>query len=111
MEPGDLENSSLWADYLISEDEEMLMPPAAHENPLTGSELAALKLWIEEGAAWSDPEVVVAVVPAEPIAKKSKPMRIAAFAGLFHPAVVHFPVALLLVSCFFCFACRRSDGS
>ncbi|MEZ6133792.1 MAG: c-type cytochrome domain-containing protein [Pirellulaceae bacterium] len=103
LEPGDLESSSLWTDYLITDDEDMLMPPADDVQPggLLGSELAVIKLWIEEGGqhAW------VATEEAQPTSEKAEPVidaslakRIWAFQGLFHPASVHFPIALLMIS-------------
>jgi uncharacterized membrane protein len=101
VEPSDLDGSSLWTDYLVTEDSEMLMPPPKHDRPLSGAQLAAIKLWIEEGAVWvdpvTDPAFSARVVP-RPLGE-----RIAAFAGLFHPAAVHFPIALLLVSAVFSF--------
>ncbi len=98
VEPGDSSASSLWTDYLVSADEETRMPPVSQNRPLTGGQLATLKLWIEEGAKWDDPAVMAAVAPPPP---KSKFKRITTFMGLFHPAAVHFPVALLLISAVF----------
>ncbi len=98
LEPGDLAASSLWTDYLTTADEEMKMPPVGQNKPLTGAQLATLKLWIEEGAQWADPAAVPAVPP---LPAKSQFQRITTFLGLFHPAAVHFPVALLLISAFF----------
>jgi uncharacterized membrane protein len=98
IEPGDLEASSMWVDYLVTADEKLKMPPPSQEKPLTGAQLATLKLWIEEGAKWSDLAAVEAVAPP---AVKSQFQRVTTFIGLFHPAAVHFPVALLLISTFF----------
>lgn len=112
VEPGDVEGSSLWTDYLITDDPDFLMPPgsATKQAGLSGVELATVKLWIEEGAKWdwvkSEPapsegaEVAVSegVAATAPLA-----LRIWAFQGLFHPASVHFPIALLLVSSGFVF--------
>lgn len=103
LEPGDLESSSLWTDYLITDDEDMHMPPL-DKPQLTGSQLATVKLWIEEGALWSD----VVAQPDEDekeveIDMSSVPFakRAFEFQGLFHPASVHFPIALLSISTFF----------
>jgi mono/diheme cytochrome c family protein/uncharacterized membrane protein len=98
VEPGNIAASTLWTDYLVTADEEMKMPPVNKNKPLTGAQLAAIKLWIEEGAKWEDPAVVVMVAPLPP---KSQFQRVTTFLGLFHPAAVHFPVALLLISAFF----------
>lgn len=104
LEPGDLESSSLWTDYMITDDEDMRMPPP-DKPQLSGVEMATVKLWIEEGAQWSDPPLEDnqdAVQPADEAATipASLPARIWSFQGLFHPASVHFPIALLSVSTF-----------
>ncbi|MCC6509653.1 MAG: cytochrome C [Pirellulaceae bacterium] len=104
VRPGDLESSSLWTDYLVTSDEEMHMPPLKHGNALSELELAAIRVWIEDGAEW--PESVVWPVAAVnvPLAVKSVPVdknllqRGMTVIGFFHPAVVHFPIGLLLVS-------------
>ncbi len=101
VEPGDLESSSLWSDYLVTTDEDMKMPPTEHNKPLTGAQLATIKLWIEEGAKWADAPVAAATAVIAPIVVKTKFQRVTKFLGLFHPAAVHFPVALILISTFF----------
>ncbi len=121
VEPGDLESSSLWTDYLTSDDPDMRMPPpdADDAEPLTATELAVLHVWIEQGAPWPDDFVPTGqpedsstsndagevAEPAPPVAKdpKSAPLaiRIWKFSGLFHPAIVHFPIALLSISALF----------
>ena len=100
IEPGDLAASSLWSDYLVTTAVDMKMPPIAHNRPLTGAQLATIKCWIEEGAKWADP-VAVAEVPAVVPPVTTKFQRVTKLLGLFHPAAVHFPVALLLISTFF----------
>lgn len=107
LEPGDLESSSLWADYLVTDDPDMRMPPPGSDKveQLSGAELATLRLWIEEGAEWAeaDPadlagtELAKEQAAAE-FANMSTPQKIWRFQGLFHPASVHFPIALLTVS-------------
>ncbi len=98
VEPGDVDGSSLWSDYLITDDPDMRMPPSSVtvEEQLTGAELATIKLWIEEGGMWN----AVAAEPIEttPLETLSMPERIWKFQGLFHPATTHFPIALLTVS-------------
>jgi uncharacterized membrane protein len=101
VEPEDIESSSLWADYLITDDPDMRMPPP-NDDPtkaLSGVELATIKLWIEEGAQWSEPPPV-ATVDVEPVAvtPPSTAYGLWIFQGLFHPATIHFPIALLTVS-------------
>lgn len=99
LEPGDLESTSLWADYLVTDDEDMRMPPpgADEVEPLTGAELATLRLWIEEGARWEEDSAEAA--EEEPAAApKTDVEKWWTLQGLFHPASVHFPIALLVVS-------------
>ncbi len=109
VEASDVESSTLWTDYLYTDDHDMLMPPVGPDGEpagLRGSELAVIKMWIEEGAKfeWVQKDIeqearqVVHESPTAPMAA-----RIWAFQGLFHPASVHFPIALLMVSGLFVF--------
>lgn len=106
IEPDDAESSSLLADFILSADEDMLMPPANHPQQLTPGEIALITLWIDEGASWPDPPATetgadaAASVQAE-APMPSIPVRLWQFQGYLHPATVHFPVALLLVGAFF----------
>ncbi len=99
IEPGDAEGSSLWTDYLTTDDADMHMPPVTveQERRLTGAELATIKLWIDEGGMWN---LAIEDVPKE-VPPSSLAARIWHFQGLLHPATVHFPIALLTVSTFF----------
>jgi len=106
IEAGDSGNSSLVTDYLITADPDSLMPPASHGGPLPTADIALLKLWIDEGAVWPSGATVVAASEAGqskpvPAANKVMPSSLAArlwaFQGFFHPATVHFPIALLLL--------------
>ena len=99
--PGSVDESSLWTDYLtakpISEDaQSLVMPP---DGPLPKAKLAMLKLWIQEGASWPESDKLdeqADLVSAEALgANASTPRRLYLAIGYFHPAVVHFPVALL----------------
>jgi len=105
IEAGDWESSTMYVDYLTIDDPDMLMPPASHGGPLSAAELALIRVWIDEGAEWpegvlvgGEPLKVVADVAPVPL---SLPRRIWAFQGFFHPATVHFPIALLLVGALF----------
>lgn len=108
----DLESSSMYIDYLISEDDDMLMPPRSHGGPLAPAELALIRIWIEEGANWPDEANVVQpdldgsgqpIELADGIRKGIDPTnagllaRVWSFQGFLHPATVHFPIALFLV--------------
>lgn len=106
VEPGDAAASTLWTDYLATKDAEMLMPPATATEPggLPIGELLVIKSWIDEGAegSWA-----VSPGTAQPQPQQTLPTsdlaKWWAFQGLFHPATVHFPVALLTVSAVFVF--------
>ncbi|QDV67879.1 Planctomycete cytochrome C [Rosistilla carotiformis] len=108
IEAGDHESSSLYIDYIVAEDPDMLMPPES-EGPMSPGEIAILRLWIEEGANWpEDAKVVLAdpnavdVVIVEPVpVPSSLASRVWAFQGYLHPATVHFPVALLTFGAIF----------
>lgn len=105
VEPGDSASSSLWTDYLtakpVAEDpKSLVMPP---NGPLPSSELAVLKIWIDEGAVWPEGYLLAsAKVEMKSGAEASKVESDGFFArafgaiGYFHPAVIHFPIALLI---------------
>ncbi|WP_164102918.1 c-type cytochrome domain-containing protein [Candidatus Laterigemmans baculatus] len=108
VEPEDIEASTLYLDYLLSEDPDMLMPPPAHGGPLSPADLALVRVWIEEGADWPEGARVqsettehVETEHTEEVAvlTSNAPWseRIWAFQGYFHPATVHFPIALLIL--------------
>ncbi|TVP98558.1 MAG: cytochrome C [Planctomycetaceae bacterium] len=108
LEAGDAEASTLFTEYLLTDDEDMLMPPSSHGGPLSPSELALIKVWINEGADWPEDAVVgttVEVSIEEGVSPGDKAVapprtllgRVWAFQGYLHPATVHFPIALLLV--------------
>lgn len=110
IEAGDSGSSSLLTEYLLSEDPDMLMPPASHKGPLPPAELALIRVWIDEGADWPEGFVVgvangktsldaSGVISPGDLASEpaSLPARLWSFQGYFHPATVHFPIALLTV--------------
>lgn len=108
VEPEDVEASTMFIDYLLSHDPDMMMPPPSKGGPLTPQELTLIRVWIEEGAYWpedatviavADTDVVVAELPAP--TPKSLFARVWAFQGFFHPATVHFPIALFLFGALF----------
>ncbi|GAA4434411.1 c-type cytochrome domain-containing protein [Bremerella cremea] len=106
IEPGDFENSYLWTDYLVTEDEDMKMPPvnSRHSDGMTAAELATIKLWIEEGADfdWQNDSTEEGATEANmPVADMSTSYKALIFQGLFHPATVHFPIGLLSISMVF----------
>ncbi|WP_168564294.1 c-type cytochrome domain-containing protein [Crateriforma spongiae] len=110
VEPEDAESSSVFADYMATDDPDMLMPPRSQGGPLSSAELTLMATWINEGAHWPEGVVVRAVDDDTPIeqaieqaADVALPVasRVWSFQGFFHPATVHFPIALLLVGALF----------
>lgn len=103
IEPGDTDGSSLWTDYLNADSAHVdpattVMPL---NGPISGRELSVIENWIEQGAEWPETFRFVSTtgVPSDesqPFEPEGLFQRIAAFSGYFHPAVVHFPVALLV---------------
>ena len=74
------------------------MPP---DGPLKAPQLALLKLWIDEGADWPV-EALLSKTGTEASAVSgtgysSIGTRLYRAIGYFHPAMVHFPIALFLV--------------
>lgn len=107
IEPEDVESSTMYVDYLTIDDEDMLMPPKTHGGPLSASELALIRVWIQEGALWPEDfeftldgkEPEPASTP--PAAPRSLSERVWMAQGFLHPATVHFPIALLTVGALF----------
>jgi len=101
IEPGNSAASSLWTDYLIQpsklkEKDSLVMPP---DGPLGVTELALLKVWIDEGADWPvDATLIAATIDTSDTPAISLPLRLFRAAGYFHPAVVHFPIVLFTLS-------------
>lgn len=103
VEADDADSSSLFTDYLTTDDDDMLMPPRSHGGPLQPAELALVRLWINEGADWPEDASIDGSVASFPVADVAigKDLglvgRVWAFQGFLHPATVHFPIALLLL--------------
>lgn len=104
VEPGDAAASSLWTDYLIQPSRDALqdslvMPP---DGPLDSSQLATIKLWIDEGADWPEGETIglrkVEFDPSPLDRPLSMSTKIYRAIGYFHPAMVHFPITLYFLS-------------
>ncbi len=100
-------SSSLFTDYLTTEDDDMLMPPRKHGGPLRPSELAIIRLWIDEGANWPEDAMLdgsgapLATVDEMLIENRGLASRVWSFQGFLHPATVHFPIALLVMGALF----------
>jgi uncharacterized membrane protein len=90
IEPGNASASSLWTDYLtqpskLTLKDSLVMPP---DGPLSASQLAVLKIWMDEGADISETKEVSLD------SKVSFPTKVFRAIGYFHPAVIHFPIVL-----------------
>jgi uncharacterized membrane protein len=98
--PGSAADSSLWTDYLMvsapkAGETDLRMPP---DGPLPPGELAVLKLWMDEGAQWPEGATLSDNPPeAGATDRSSKPAWFRAI-GYIHPAIVHFPIALLIIA-------------
>ena len=105
VEAEDLESSTMYIDYLVTDDEDLLMPPPSHGGPLSAAELSLIRVWIEEGAVWPDGYEMVATEEGQqppaaaqpPKAPQTLGERVWAFQGFLHPATIHFPIALFLL--------------
>ena len=100
-------------DVLVNEDR--LMPPEDEGGPLPAAEIALIRLWIDEGAAWPEgvklgaetasADPVEEPAPKEPARKppseRSVVEKLWSVHGYFHPAIVHFPVAMLTFAAIF----------
>ncbi|MCM2370879.1 c-type cytochrome domain-containing protein [Aporhodopirellula aestuarii] len=107
VEAEDAMSSSLFTDYMTTDDDDMLMPPRGHGGPLSASELALVRLWIDEGAHWPEDAMLDgsgAPLPTEQelsVEDMGVVARVWSFQGFLHPATVHFPIAMLVVGALF----------
>ena len=119
--PGQPEASALYK-ALVDEDAETRMPPAKSKTgPLTAEEIAGVRAWITAGApstasgaaatSRTTPPDSASGATAAPAG--AAPQRLGAlertlvFIGKTHPAIVHFPIAFLLVAALVEFFARR----
>lgn len=104
VEAGDVESSTLYIDYLTTEDEDLLMPPKAKQGPLSAAELALIRVWIDEGANWPE-GFQLSDVQTEPEPPRENAQSVAdrvwRAIGYLHPATIHFPIALFLLGAVF----------
>jgi len=115
VKKGDVDGSYLY-ELLVEEDEDYIMPPVDSEEgiePLSDSQIATVKRWIEEGALWSGEQP--ASVEGSDAEKAKEPeeeniwFELWKVVGVFHPAMVHFPIALLMVSALFAIGSLRGS--
>lgn len=81
-------NESRLIQRVSTRDSKKRMPPAGHGLPLTGTEIAKLRSWIDEGLAWDDELLPPATEPADHWA--FQPVRRPAIPTSFDPKA--FPV-------------------
>ena len=110
IDAGDAEFSDLMGMITGESDDYDQMPPLDDGGPLDDKDVQTIRLWINQGANW--PENVKLVVPtneqkkqlvkeikekqAEKDAEDSPWQLLYEIAGLLHPVLLHFPVALLI---------------
>ncbi len=96
VEPGDLDRSDLW-EHLTSSDEDEKMPPAKAKNgPVLPEELALIRWWILEGAPL--PKTSEVAADDHDHGEDHDEFDLVPTLGRFHPLLIHFPIALLLVA-------------
>lgn len=101
IEPGKPLESSLYDSLTGANDMEQMPPEEDNDgNPLapcTNQEMALIYYWIQQGASFEGAQPV----EKKEEAPKSAAYRIFLFTGYFHPAIVHFPIALITMSAVF----------
>lgn len=129
----DAEGSDLYA-YMISDDEDEVMPPPDYQHQMNDAQRDLVKQWINQGAPWPDDVVFVKYQEPEKadgdaelgetgdasIAEKDdeaeekaewdpKTQTLLNAAGTLHPAAVHLPIGLLMAAGFFAMLSLRGS--
>lgn len=117
IESGDAENSELYQ-YLITEEEDELMPPPDEGGPLDDSDIRLIKTWINEGANWPA-GLTLAVASGDATsdigdvstsdADTTEGPNVYRAIGTLHPAAIHLPLGLLLAAGFFALLSLRGN--
>ena len=121
---GEPEESEMYT-YLVTDEEDDLMPPADFERPLTDEQKDLIKTWIAEGAEWPDDVEFVMWKPEvadgdgavttdgngdkEDAQAPAVDPRIYKAVGSLHPAILHLPMGLLLAAGLFAFLSLRGN--
>lgn len=95
---------------ILGTDGMSMMPPEEDDDgnklpPLSELEILAIHTWITQGASFEGAEIKEKVEETRAIVYRSF-----LFSGYFHPAIVHFPIALFSISAFFIIFCFRSEA-
>lgn len=118
---GDADESDFFK-YLVSDDEDELMPPPDAENPLSQDQITLVKTWINEGAEWPEGVTIEnaalqlsdsadaddAATDADAVPEIT-PEVLQNATGSLHPAAIHLPIGLLLASGLFAFLSLRGN--
>lgn len=99
---GNLEESPLWTEHL-AEDASNPMPPEDENDPWSAEQRAVIRTWIEAGGqqeAVADWQKMTAAA-RELEASQDLSSVLWTLHGRLHPAVLHFPVALISVAALF----------
>ncbi|MEC9092252.1 MAG: c-type cytochrome domain-containing protein, partial [Planctomycetota bacterium] len=111
LTPGKPLESSLFQSLTGSNDLPQMPPEEDDEGdplePCLQSEIALIYLWIQQGASFEGVNTNVAKPKEQSL---SPAYRIFLFSGYFHPAVVHFPIALITLSAFFIIFFFRNES-
>lgn len=99
---------------ILVDTEGSIMPPEDDGGPLNAAEIGVIRWWIDSGANIPDgvalvdatstaniPPIPEPVQPKEPPRTYSTPEKLWRYHGVYHPAIVHFPVALITIAAFF----------
>lgn len=122
---GDADESDFFS-HLVTDDEDELMPPADAENPLSQEQITLVKNWINEGASWpedvtiegdsdlSEDSVDNVIADDADTGEQDEvaeitPQLLKNATGSLHPAAIHLPIGLLLVSGLFAFLSLRGN--
>ena len=99
---GSLEESLLWTEHL-AEDASNPMPPEDENDSLTAEQRAVIRTWIEAGGQQVDVENWSKLTTSARELEQAADWQSVLWTlhGRLHPAVLHFPVALISVAALF----------
>ena len=114
IEAGDAESSEFYQ-YLITDEEDELMPPPDEGGPLDDSDIQLIATWINEGATWPAGVVLQESLTDEPgdgptdQAMAEDGPDVYRAIGTLHPAAIHLPIGLLLAAGLFSLLSLRGN--